>query len=284
MDTPVSLETQTVHPDIMMLRACTPVPGLGILPVNAFLIRAAEPVLVDTGLGALRTSFLDRLRAAIEPRELRWIWLTHTDADHVGNLEAVLAEAPLARVVTSYLGMGKLGLLGLPVERCYLLNPGQCLDVGDRQLFAVRPPCFDAPETTGLYDSRSGSLFSADCFGAVLDRPSDNAAEVPAADLESGMVTWTGVDAPWLHLVDPQLFEQAMNTVASIEPRAVFSSHLPPAEGMLDTLLAHLRKARTAPAFIGPDQAALERMMASPAAACPPDLQRHCGPDTIRLA
>ena len=29
--------------------------GLGVLPVNAFLIRAREPVLVDTGLAALES-------------------------------------------------------------------------------------------------------------------------------------------------------------------------------------------------------------------------------------
>ena len=84
--------------------------------------------------------------------------------DHLGNIEAVLTEAPNARVVTSYIGMAKMGLHGLPLDRVYLLNAGQSLNVGDRELLAVKPPTFDAPETTGLFDPTSQSLISADCL------------------------------------------------------------------------------------------------------------------------
>ena len=38
-------------PDTVVLPTFHPVPGLGVLPVNAFVIKAKEPVLVDTGLG-----------------------------------------------------------------------------------------------------------------------------------------------------------------------------------------------------------------------------------------
>lgn len=39
-------------------------------------------------------------------------------------------------MITTFLGMGKMGLHGLPVERVHLLNPGQRLAVGDRELVA----------------------------------------------------------------------------------------------------------------------------------------------------
>lgn len=104
-----------VTEDVHRLTAYAPLPGLGLLPVNAFLIHAAEPVLVDTGLAAQRESFLQALGGVIDPADLRWIWVTHMDADHIGNLQAVLDAAPEARLVTTYLGMGKAGLLGLPL-------------------------------------------------------------------------------------------------------------------------------------------------------------------------
>jgi glyoxylase-like metal-dependent hydrolase (beta-lactamase superfamily II) len=267
MESAILLEDQPLAGETTVFRAYTPAPGLGVLPVNAFLIKAAEPVLIDTGLAALRHPFMENLRRAIDPQELRWIWLTHTDPDHVGNLEAVLAEAPHARVVTTFLGMGKLGLLGLPVDRCFLLNPGQRLQLGDRELVAVTPPSFDAPETTGLYDTRSTFLFSADCFGAVLDAPREAAADIPSSSLEAGLITWATVDAPWLHLVDEQRFLTAAAAFRQLRPDAVLGSHLPPAAGMLDLLLNHLSAARAAPRFVGPDQAALEAMMADTQAA-----------------
>jgi glyoxylase-like metal-dependent hydrolase (beta-lactamase superfamily II) len=267
MEHPISLENLPLDGDSTVLRAYVPLPGLGVLPVNAFFIAAAQPVLVDTGLAALRPEFMTNLERAIDPAELRWIWLTHTDQDHLGNLEAVLDAAPRARLVTTYLGMGKLGLHGLPLDRCYLLNPGQRLDVGDRELLAVAPPSFDAPETTGLLDRRSGYLYSADCFGALMDRPCEFADQIPAQDLESGLLSWAGVDAPWLDRVDAKLFGETLDAVRQLKPAAVLGSHLPPAIGMLETLLRHLRAAREAPAFVGPDQAALERMFGATAAA-----------------
>jgi hypothetical protein len=39
------------HPDVSVLNDYLEVPGLGFLPVNAFVIHAAQPVVVDTGLG-----------------------------------------------------------------------------------------------------------------------------------------------------------------------------------------------------------------------------------------
>jgi hypothetical protein len=252
-----------VAPDIQSLVSYLPVPGFGVLPVNAFVIKAAQPVLVDTGLAALRQDFLQSLRSIIDPQDLRWIWLTHMDPDHVGNLQAVLDEAPNARVITTYLGMGKLGLLQLPVDRVHLLNPGQCLDVGNRQLTSIAPPCFDAPETCGFFDDRSGALFSADCFGALLSEPVQNAADIAAADLREGLVAWSTVDAPWLHMIDQFKFGEALKSVSRLNPNFVLSNHLPPAEQMTDTLLAHLAAAQDAPRFVGPDQAMLEQMMSA---------------------
>jgi flavorubredoxin len=166
-------------------------------------------------------------------------------------------------VVTTFLGMGKLGLLGLPVDRVHLLNPGQSLDAGDRRLLAVAPPVFDAPESTGLFDPATGTLFSADCFGALLPTPATRAADVDQEVLRAGMIGWATVDAPWLHRVERARFRESLQAVADLKPKAVLSSHLPPAEGMTDTLLRNLALAPDAPPFIGPDQAALERMLAA---------------------
>ena len=168
MQTPTFIGSRRLDADTTALESYAPLPGLGVLPVNTWLIRARQPVLVDTGMAVLQDDFMRTLEGLIDPAELRWIWITHADADHVGNLRAVLAAAPNARIVTNYLGVGKLGLQQFPVERTWMLNPGQALDVGDRQLLAFRPPVYDAPETMGLFDSRSRFAFTSDSFGAVL--------------------------------------------------------------------------------------------------------------------
>jgi len=263
MNQPVMYIPQTVAPETISLSAYMPVAGFGVLPVNAFVIRAAQPVLVDTGLAALSDQFIADLETVIDPRELRWIWITHADADHTGNLRRVLELAPNARLVTTFLGMGKLAMQGLPVDRAYLLNPGQSLQVGDRALQALAPPTYDAPETTALFDEKTRTLFSADCFGALLGEPAETANGIATDRLAQGMIAWANVDAPWLHSVDEHRFQQQLEAVRQLGAERILSSHLPPANGMTGTLLSHLASARTAPAFVGPSQEEIERVMSA---------------------
>jgi hypothetical protein len=178
-------------------------------------------------------------------------------------LATVLEAAPHARVVTNYLGMGKMGLLQLPLDRVYLINPGQSLNVGDRSLTAVAPPSFDAPETMGLFDQKTSTLFSADCFGALMEAPAETAAEIEPQLLRDGCIAWSTVDAPWLHIVDPKKFGQTLKAIEQLNPDSVLSCHLPPAKSMNSTLLSYLSDAQHAPRFVGPDQQALEKMLAA---------------------
>lgn len=252
-----------VTEDIFALPSYFPVPSLGLVPVNAFVLRAQEPVLIDTGLLPEREAFMAALRSVIDPQELRWLWLTHPDADHIGSLQELLTEVPHLRVVTTFLSVGILSLSSpLPLDRVYLLNPGQSLDVGDRVLTAVKPPTFDNPATTALIDSRSGAFFSSDCFGAVLASPAQEAADVAPAELEQGQLLWGSVDAPWIHTVDRARFAGALAAVAQGAPELVLSAHLPPARRMTGTLLQTLGMLPDAAPFVGPDQAALEQMLA----------------------
>lgn len=269
MDQPTLMPSRRAGADTDLIPSYVPLPGLGVLPVNAFVIHAREPVLVDTGIAPLRGGFLQALRASIDPAALRWIWITHADADHVGNLAAVLAEAPQARIVTNYLGVGKMGLQQLPLDRTYLINPGQALDVGDRRLLAYRPPVYDAPETMAVFDTGTRHLFSSDCFGAVLARPAETASTIGTKELRDGLALWAGIDAPWLADVDRDRFVAACRPLRELKPRLILGSHLPPAAGLDDALYAGAEVAREAAPFVGPDQAAIEALsqVAEPAAA-----------------
>jgi flavorubredoxin len=254
------MHTYKAAPDVDVVTSTANVGGFGNLAINAFVIHADEPVLVD--IGAVRESddFMAALRTGIDPADLRWIWLTHTDFDHIGSLHRLLEENEQLRVVTSFLGVGIMGLAApLPMDRVYLVNPGQTLDVGDRTLTAVKPPAFDNPITQGLHDGRSGVLFSSDCFGALLDEVPECAEDLFDDELRQGQVFWATVDSSWLHQVDRAVFATELDRIRALEPSMILSSHLPAARG---ASLERLLGALAAPAFVGPDQAALEQMLA----------------------
>src|SRR3712207_6262441 len=224
------------------------VPGIGHLPVNAFLLHAAQPVVVDTGLSLADRRFVEDLGSVLDPADVRWIWLTHPDRDHTGGLFDLLDAAPDAKVVTTFLGMGILSTeRPLPPDSVHLLNPGQTLDVGDRQLRAFRPPLFDSPATTGFQESATGVVFTSDCFGAPLPSPdladADDVRDVPAADRRAAQLLWATVDSPWVHGIERGVFESWISSIRGMAPSAVMSTHLPPAVGCLDEFLDMLRQA-----------------------------------------
>lgn len=224
---PTQLRARPAIGDWSVLPSWIPVPGMGALPVNSFLLKGEESMLVDTGVSATGPDFLRELACLIDPADLRWIWLSHMDADHIGNLERVLNAAPRAQIVTNFLGMGKLNLAGFDIGRVHLLNPGDEMDVSGHRLRPVRPAYYDAPETIGFYDATDGALFAADSFGALFEAPVASLEEVPAASLRDGMQAWSSIDAPWLSETDAAAFGRTLAAIDRLDPAIVLSSHLP---------------------------------------------------------
>jgi flavorubredoxin len=258
MDKPIQ-----VMPDVEVLPAHFPIPGAGFLPVNAFVIKAKEPVLVDTGMGIDSEEFMRALESVIDPHDLKWLWLTHDDMDHTGNIQKVLEAAPNVRLATNSLAALRMSTAWpVPMDRVYWLNSGDSISAGDRKLTAVRPPLFDNPTAIGIYDDKSEAFFSVDCFGAIIPSPAQNADDIKEGDLAQGMIGWATADCPWVHMVDPNAFSQALGRVRQMGPKTILSSHLPPAQGKTELLLELLAKVPTSPPFDAPNQAALEQILA----------------------
>ncbi len=258
----------TAAPGIDVITTTVDIPSLGSLAINAFVLHGEEPLLVDTGVVAQSAGFLSALESVIEPGTLRWIWLTHTDFDHIGSLHPLLEANPDIRVITSFVGVGIMGLSStpLPMDRVYLINPGQSITVDGHKLTAIRPPVFDNPITTGFLDESTRTLFSSDCFGALLAGIPDSAAEVSADELRDGQVRWATIDSSWVHDVDRDAFRGNLERFRATAPDLVLSSHLPPAPGsMIGMLVDALALVPAADRFVGPDQVMLEAMLAGAA-------------------
>ncbi|GGW96883.1 MBL fold metallo-hydrolase [Streptomyces chryseus] len=274
------MTTRKIGSDTTVLADCLEVPGIGFLPVNAFVLTADEPVVVDTGLSLPDRDFLNTLGSVMDPADVRWIWLTHPDRDHTGGLFDLLVAAPKARVVTTFLGAGIMSTeRPLPLDRVCLVNPGQTLDVGGgRTLRAFRPPLFDNPATVGFYDDRTRTCFSSDCFGGAMPSAEaavdGTAAELAPQDLRAAQLLWATVDSPWVHTVDTDKYLATVQPLRAMDAETVLCTHLPPAVGLAPRMLDTLTEAPGSDPFVGPDQRALEQMLATfepaPGGAVPP--------------
>jgi glyoxylase-like metal-dependent hydrolase (beta-lactamase superfamily II) len=260
------MQTRALTAQVTAIQDHIDIPGIGVLPVNAFFVAAAQPLLVDTGLPQSRADFLDTVGNLVDLEDLRWIWLSHPDRDHTGSLYELLDAAPNARVITTFNGMGICSIeRPLPIDRVFLLNPGQSIDLGDRTLTALRPPLFDSPVTTGFVDDLTGTVFSSDCFGAPVSTVelagAGDVSDVPADELADGQRLWASVDSPWVSVADPAAFAKSLAPLRALDPPLLLSSHLPPAAGRATDFLDRMAQLPGAAPFVGPDQAVLDAML-----------------------
>ena len=251
--------------DVHVLPTSLPLPGAGVLTVNAYVIRAEEPVLIDTGIGVDSDQFVDALASVVDPAALKWVWLTHDDADHTGSIERVLELAPQATLVTHAMSALRMATWWrVPLDRVHAVRIGDRLPVGDRTLLAVPAPVFDNPMTIGVVDDSTGTLFSVDSFGGLLPEVTQDASDVPTDALTAGMVAWATFDSPWTRLADRERFGRVLDGVRRLQPTQILSSHLPAASGaFLEQFLRILEGLPDADPFVAPDSEGFRHMVAA---------------------
>lgn len=256
-------------PDVHVLPANLSLPGVGVLPINAYVLTAEEPVLIDTGIGNDSEDFLAAVEEIVDLASLRWVWLTHDDADHTGSIRRVMEAAPQATLVTHAMSALRMATWWpVPMDRVRAVRFGDEVHVGDRTLRAVAPPLFDNPMSTGLLDQSTGALFSVDAFGAILPEATQDAADVPREALAGGMVAWATSDSPWVHVLDRSRFSEVLDRVRTIQPSHIFSSHLPSAGGTsLEEFLTVLETVPDAEPFVPPNAEEFGHLIEAMAAA-----------------
>jgi len=227
---------------------------------------------VDTGLSADGPDFIKALESIVSPADLRWLWLTHDDTDHTGNIQQLMEMAPNARIVTNAMGALRMATWWpVPLDRVHAIRPGDEVSVGDRTLRAVQPPVFDNPTSAGILDTSSGALFSVDSFGAILPTAAEDVGDYSDADLTGGMMGWATFDAPWTRIVDPEKFGAILDEVRRMKPSRILSSHLPAAGGdRVGRFLDVLAMLPGAEPFVAPDSEEFKQLAAAMAAMAAP--------------
>ena len=235
--------------------------------INSLVIRGAEPVIVDTGAPNNREQWLADVFSIVEPEDVKWIFLSHDDVDHYGNLAQVLDACPNATFVTNWFIGERMGCaFEAPLHRSRWIEHGQSFSAGDRELVAYRPPAFDSPTTRGLFDPTTGVYWAVDSFASPVMAPVDD-----VADLDAGF--WTGVVpsatramTPWLDLVDGRKWAAEVDAAERLGATTIASCHSPVITGAnVPAAFDLLRAAPTAPSMPTPTQADLDAMIAASA-------------------
>jgi flavorubredoxin len=244
-------------------------PALGqplFVYLNSMVILGAEPMIVDTGTPANRTQWLEDAFSLVEPEDVRWVFLSHDDVDHSGNLDQVMSACPNAQLVCNWAMVERhTNCFEFPLPRCRWVMDGETLDIGDRQLVAMRPPVYDSPTTRGLFDPTTGVYWSVDTFATPLPDPHLAVADLDPDFWFEGLALFgLGAVSPWLSLVDEKKYGAYVDRVQSLDITTVAACHSPVLEGeLIDRAFEHVRRLPGLVAPVMPDQSVLDQIIAA---------------------
>src|SRR4051794_27066092 len=150
--------------------------------LNSMVIVGREPVVVDTGMAENREQYLADVFSLVEPQDVRWVFISHDDVDHTGNVNVLMDMCPNATLVINWFIMERMGAsLAVPPTRWQWVGDGDTIHVGDRTLLAVRPPIFDSPTTRGLFDPTTGVYWASDSFASPMEKVVRNVTDLDEA-------------------------------------------------------------------------------------------------------
>ena len=223
-----------IAPDTYVVHQVQPALGEPLFVyLNSMVILGAEPTIVDTGTPANRRQWLEDVFSLVEPDDVRWVFLSHDDVDHSGNLDEVLTACPNAQLVCNWAMVERhTNCFDFPLERCRWIMHDESFSIGDRTLHALRPPVFDSPTTRGLFDPTTGVYWAVDTFATPLPDPHLGIADLDPDFWRFGLTMFAfGAVSPWLTMLDHDKYGRYVDTVQRLDIKTIAACHSPVIEG-----------------------------------------------------
>ncbi len=133
---------------------------------NSYLICGDKIALVDTSHAKFRQLYLDALQGLIDPKEIDYLIISHTEPDHSGLVKDFLELAPQATIVAAKMAIKFLEDLVHEPFKQQIIKNGETIDLGQGHVIEfVNAPNLHWPDTIFSYDHQSGILFTCDAFG-----------------------------------------------------------------------------------------------------------------------
>lgn len=130
------------------------------------LLNDGCPLLFDSGSHIHRGQIMDELKELLGDTAPGYVFLTHTELPHTGNISAILKTWPEAKLVVS---SAILPYCELPwwvkKEQVQFAHAGTEKAYGGRHISFLDGILKDQPGTHWMFDARTGALFTADAFG-----------------------------------------------------------------------------------------------------------------------
>jgi flavorubredoxin len=132
---------------------------------NSYFINAEKKTIVETVKEKFWDTYIAKIKQVVDPVDIEYIVLNHTEPDHSGCLDNLLKIAVNAKVVGSGNAIRYLkDLLGHEFPHL-IVKDNQTLDLGNKMLHFIGSPNLHWPDSMMTYLKGEKLLFTCDIFG-----------------------------------------------------------------------------------------------------------------------
>ena len=139
---------------------------------NAFLVEGEHIALIDTSHAKFRDAWLSLLRQYINPSQISYLIVSHTEPDHSGLIGDLLDLNPEIEIVASRVAIQFLKSQVHRSFRSRAVKSGDKLDLGTNPISGIShhfeflsTPNLHWPDTIFSFDHGSHILYTCDAFG-----------------------------------------------------------------------------------------------------------------------
>lgn len=132
---------------------------------NSYLLKTGKPTVIDTVDMEFGREFAEKIAEMIDPLDIQYIVINHTEPDHSGGLAALASKAANATIVCTEIAVPEIQQMYKLHHRNYLVvKDGDQLDIGGKTLLFKETPYLHTEETMITYCIEDKILFPCDIF------------------------------------------------------------------------------------------------------------------------
>lgn len=200
---------------------------------NMFLIKAAQPAIIQTMFRRSFKRLRDRVKEVLDPGSLRYIIVPHHEGDSSGAVNEWLAVAPKATLFCSEL-CAVLSLRDFADREPYVVKDDEVVDLGTHRLRFFMTPQVNQWDSLMIYEETTKTLFPNDLFSSM-------GVEVTTAEDHSQIALGTARELGY-QPNDRAGLARALDKIAPLDVKVVATMHGPTLTAHYDNLVRTFRE------------------------------------------
>ncbi len=204
---------------------------------NAYLLRGSEKsALFETVKLGFADDFFGELESLANPAAIDYLIVSHTEPDHAGSVERLLAINPNLTIVGTRAGIGFLEQIVNRKFQSIVVKDNDTLSLGNKTLRFFTLPNLHWPDTMFTYIQEDDTLVTCDAFGAhyahegILRSTVKNEADY----LRAARYYFAMILSPFKH----PFMQRAIDRVKDLPLKMICTGHGPVIDCCIPDLLA----------------------------------------------